>query len=298
MIARREGVFAALWSPTDPAGNLLTKELAAILELIHHGGAHGIMALGSTGEFLHLDIPTRRQLLTQAVSKGQGLPVIANISDIRPGVAIDLGLFAKDIGCAAAVLLPPYFFPMAQADVAEYFVRIGEAVGLPLWLYNFPERTGIRINPETVAAVAARIPLAGIKQSGAEFGYHAELVKLGQQHNFVAFTGADTNLAAAMAMGVKGCVSGLANVVPELVVAIYDSVVADDASKTAQLTAQLNELAKIIGKLAFPLDVAAAMEARGMPVGAPKCLISAETSKVYQQVVSEARALFQGWGLK
>ncbi|HVY69220.1 MAG TPA: dihydrodipicolinate synthase family protein [Verrucomicrobiae bacterium] len=297
MMPRRDGVFAALWSPTDPGGRLLTNELTTILALVRRGGTHGIMALGSTGEFLHLDISTRKELLARAVADGGGLPVIANISDIRPGVAVELGHAAKESGCPAVVLLPPYFFPMAQADVAEYFVRVGEAVGLPLWLYNFPERTGIRINPETVASVATRIPLAGIKQSGAEFGYHEELVKLGRAHNFVVFTGADTNLAAAMAMGVKGCVSGLANVVPELVVAIYNSVGANNAPETARLTAQLSGLAKLIGKVAFPLDVAAAMEARGLPVGATKCLLSEETKKTYQQVVSEVRSLFQEWKL-
>ncbi len=255
------------------------------------------MALGSTGEFLHLDAATRKQVLEQAVAEGGGLPVIANISDIRPATAIDVGRFAKATGCTAIVLLPPYFYPMAQADVVEYMVRVTEAVGLPLWLYNFPERTGIRLNLETVAAVASRVPTLGVKQSGAEFGYHAELVKLGREKNFVVFTGADTNLAAAMAMGVKGCVSGLSNVVPELVTAIYNSVLAGDAAKTTQLTAQMNDLAKIIGQVAFPLDVATTLEARGLPAGQPKIFVSPETRAIYARVVNELRDLFRSWKL-
>lgn len=297
MTPRQDGVFAALWSPTDEQGRLLNDELGRILAHIHQGGAHGIMALGSTGEFLHLDASTRKQVLEQAVAEGGGLPVIANISDIRPATAIDVGRFAKATGCTAIVLLPPYFYPMAQADVVEYMVRVTEAVGLPLWLYNFPERTGIRLNLETIAAVASRVPTLGVKQSGAEFGYHAELVKLGREKNFVVFTGADTNLAAAMAMGVKGCVSGLSNVVPELVAGIYNSVVEGDAAKTARLTAQMNDLAKIIGQVAFPLDVAATLEARGLPAGQPKIFVSPETRVTYTRVVNEIRELFQSWKL-
>jgi 4-hydroxy-tetrahydrodipicolinate synthase len=96
----------------------------------------GIMALGSTGEFLHLDVTQRKQLLELAVAIAGPVPVIANISDIRPAVVTDLGRFARTVGAAAVALLTPYFYPAAQGDLVEFFVRAGEAANLPFFIIS------------------------------------------------------------------------------------------------------------------------------------------------------------------
>lgn len=292
----REGIIVALWTPTDERGQLLTRELEANLDFILASRLHGIMPLGSTGEFIHFDPAQRKQIL-EFVSRRVGpLPVIANISDVRPAVVAELAIHARQIGCAAVTALPPWFFPLAPADLVEFFVRAGEAAQLPLFLYNFPERTGNRISLETVAAVAARVPLAGVKQSGAEFSYHRELVQLGREKNFVVLTGADTRLAEAMALGVTGCVSGLANVVPEAELEIFHAVKAGAPARAAA-PCIMSALGGLMDKLEFPLNVAAAMAARGRHVGAPKSIVSPATQVRYQALIAEVRELFNQWKL-
>src|SRR5947208_1685974 len=88
------------------------------------------------------------------------------------------GQFARASSADAVALLPPHFYPLAQADLVEFFVRAGEAADLPVFLYNFPERTGNRISLETIGSVADRVRLAGVNQSGGEFEYHRALVEL------------------------------------------------------------------------------------------------------------------------
>src|SRR5262245_38686400 len=179
MNAKWEGIFAALWTPTDAECRLSEPVLAENLRFLRQHHARGVLALGSTGEFMLL-FPEQRKALIEGVIKHAGdLTVIANISDIRPGVVADLGRFAKSVGCTGVAIMAPPFYRVSQADLLEFFLRAGEAADLPLLLYNFPERTTNRIELETIAAVADRLPLRGIKQSGEDFAYHVPLIKLG-----------------------------------------------------------------------------------------------------------------------
>lgn len=290
-----EGVFCALWTPTDSEGALLKRELRENIQFLQDRGIRGLLALGSTGEFLHLDLPQRKAFLECVRAEAGDLPVIANISDVRAAAMAELAHFAKLTGCAAVALLPPYFYPVAQADLVEFFARAGEAAQLPLFLYNFPERTGNRIALETVAAVAERAHLAGVKQSGAEFEYHARLVELGRAKNFVVLTGSDTRLPEAMAMGVAGCVSGLSNAVPEPIVEIFEACRAGEPQRAALAIERMRRIGEHVERLEFPLNVAAIMEARGRPVGHPKSCVSPATRARYQQLVAALRGLLADW---
>jgi 4-hydroxy-tetrahydrodipicolinate synthase len=291
------GIIVALWSPIDEAGRPRVQDLTQNLEFVRQAGVRGALALGSTGEFLYLDSTQRKQLLEEIIGKAQNLKVIANISDLNPRVVADLGQFARAAGADAVALLPPHFYPFAQTDLVEFFVRAGEEADLPVFLYNFPERTGNRISLETIASVADRVRLAGVKQSGGEFEYHRALVELGREKNFVVFTGADTRLGEALSLGVAGCVSGLANAVPELIVEMYDAFEGHDLKKGALCSERLRVLGGLVERLEFPLNVRACMEARGLPVGAAKSIISPHTQLRYHQLTRDLRLLFQQWDL-
>jgi dihydrodipicolinate synthase/N-acetylneuraminate lyase len=121
------------------------------------------------------------------------------------------------------------------------------------------------------------------------------LVALGREKNFVVLTGADTRIPEAMALGVTGCVSGLANAVPELVVEIFQATKAGRKSDTA--VERMRAVGRLVERREFPLNVAAAMEARRLPVGSPKSMVSPSTRMRYQQLVSDLRQLFDEWKL-
>jgi 4-hydroxy-tetrahydrodipicolinate synthase len=292
-----EGVFVALWTPTDSEGRLLSAELAGHVRFLVERRVHGIMALGSTGEFPHLPPERRKELLRSVLDLAGPVPVIANISDIRPAVVADLGGFAREHGAAAVAVLPPYYYQITPEDLTEFFVRAAVAAALPLVLYNYPERTGHRIGLDTIAAVAERVPLAAIKQSGDEFGYHADLVKLGKEKGFSVFTGADTRLAEALNLGATGCISGLANAVPEYLVTIFSAARSANPPATRVEDERMREIGRLIGAIPFPLNMAAAMEARGLPVGEPKGVVSPKTQARYRQLTRDLRDRFHEWKL-
>lgn len=282
------GLFPALWTPTDGAGRILRTELTDQVRFLRAAGADGLMVLGSTGEFVHLDVARRKEVLRVVAEAEPGWPLIANCSDVNPRHVAELGIFAREVGAPAISLLPPWFFAVAAVDVVEFMVRGAESAGLPLLIYNFPERTGHRLALESIAAVCDRVPVVALKQSGGEFGYHRDLAALAAEKRFTLITGADTRMAEAHALGARGVVSGLANAIPEWVVGAWRSVQRGDPPP-ADTSRALADFAAGLAGLEFPVDVAAAMEARGRPIGVLKSILSAATRSRYDAVVNRGR---------
>jgi 4-hydroxy-tetrahydrodipicolinate synthase len=293
-----KGIFSAQWIPTDAAGRVDRRSLASHLEFEKRSGIHGVLALGSTGEFPHFTVDERKELLAIIAELAAPLTIFANITDIRPKAAIELGRCARGLGMTAVALMPPVFYPVTQADMLAYFLHVAEAVELPVMLYNFPELTGKRIDLPTVAAFADRAPMIAIKQSGGEFEYHKELIALGRDKGFAVMTGADTRLPEVFKLGGAGCTGGLVNIVPELMVHIY-RVCAEGKPGDASVAAErMIEVGRVIDQLTFPLNVAAALEARGINPGAPKTIVSPESRALYAKIVQEFRTRFAAWGLQ
>lgn len=294
----QKGILAALWLPTDSAGNLLREALSRNLDFLKARGVNGVLALGSTGEFPQFDLEQRKRALATIAELASPLPVIANISDIRPQAVAGLGRFARDLGLPAVAIMSPGFFPSSQEDALAHFLHAADASGLPTFLYNFPELTGTRINLETVAAFADRAPMAGIKQSGGEFAYHKELIGLARERRFSVFSGSDTRLPEVFALGADGCIGGLVNIVPELMVHLYRVCRERAPGEIEPALGRMQALGRVIDRLTFPLNVAAAMEARGLAAGAPKAIVSARSREIYAGIVDELRALFDEWCLQ
>ncbi len=291
------GIYSAQWIPTDTAGRLDRASLAAHIAFERQAGISGILGLGSTGEFPHFSPDERKGVLAAVVELAGPLPVIANITDIRPRAAIELGRFAKSLGLPAIALMPPIFFPMSQDDVLAYFLHVAEAVDLPVMLYNFPELCGKRIDLATIAAFADRAPMCAIKQSGGEFAYHRDLIALGREKNYVVMSGADLRLTEVFGLGAAGCTGGLVNIVPELMVDIHRCCAAGRPSDAAVSAARMVELGRVIDQLAFPPNVAAGLAARGFAPGVSKSILSSKSQGLSVKIESELRALFINWGL-
>jgi 4-hydroxy-tetrahydrodipicolinate synthase len=100
-----------------------------------------------------------------------------------------------------------------------------------------------------------------------------------------------------MLFGVAGCIGGLADMVPDLMVEIYNAVKAGVPERAAVASERMKTLGKLVDTLEFPLNVAAAMEARGLPVGHPKSVVSPTTQLRYQKLVADIRKLFSEWKL-
>jgi dihydrodipicolinate synthase/N-acetylneuraminate lyase len=292
------GIIIALWMPTRNGGELDRPALAQHLTWLKSKGVDGILALGTTGEFPRMNLAQRERMLAQTIELASPLPVIANISAISLEEVVALGRAARKMGVAGTALLPPWFFPLSQDDMLEFFLRAAEGLDLPFYLYNFPEMTGNRIGAKVISEFAQRTPLAGFKQSGGELSYHADLIALGRQFGFGIFTGADPQLAQLLEDGVAGCVSGYGNFAPEYLVSVFAAHVAKRPQDAAEAAARLRRVGELAGALPVPLNVRSGVEARGINPGDWKTVHAASTLRSYQDGVAAFRQAFAAWGLQ
>jgi 4-hydroxy-tetrahydrodipicolinate synthase len=293
----REGVLVALILPFDANGRLMESALAEHLQWLRERGVHGVLALGSTGEFPLLSIDQRKAALEAVARLADPLPVIANISDNNPAVVAELGRYAHYLELPGVAIMPPGFFPATAADQLEHFLYAAEVSALPVMLYNFPERTGTRIAAETVEAFAERAPMAAIKQSGGEFDYHRALIALGKEKDFSVFSGADTRLPEAFRLGAAGCIGGLVNMVPELMLEQFRVFRKGEAGQLEPTASRLKEVGAIVDRLTFPENCMAGLRARGFDPGVPKRRLSRDTLALSEEVTSVLREKFVEWGL-
>jgi len=295
--APRSGIIAALWIPFNQSGHVDRGALGRHLSWLEKRGMHGILGLGSTGEFARMDLGQRKNALEAIVELSAPMPVIANLSSIRLEDVISLGRDAKKMGAVGAALMPPPFFPMPQTDILEFFLRAAEAVDLPFYLYNYPEVTGNRIGPDVIRAFADQANMVGIKQSGGELSYHEELIAIGQEKNFSVFTAADPRLAEFLEKGAAGCLGGLGNFVPEYMLEIFNVCQQGRSANDTEASARLARVGEILSRLQLPHNVRSGMEARGFHPGAFKTVVSAETLAIYGETVENFRKVFAEWEL-
>ena len=291
------GIIVAMMTPTDGQGQLMPGVVRDHLKVLKSHRVDGIMAMGTTGEFPHLSLETRIQFLDLVAEHSEGLPILSNISHVNPAFAIELAKRSRIAQAIGVAVMPPYFYPITQEDLGEFLVRVTEPSGLPVWLYNFPERCGTRLELETIAWVADRVPMVGIKQSGGEFSYHADLVALGVEKGVAVFTGSDPRLAEAMWLGVRRCIGGMGNAVGDVKADLFEGFLRGDAAAVELRTAQLKAIAALIDCFPFPLNIVAMMEARRLPTGVPKSMHAPATWVLYQKLVADLRQLYLDFGL-
>lgn len=295
--APRAGIFSAQWIPTDAEGRLKREALASHLDWLKEQGLHGVLALGTTGEFSRMRFRGREEVLAAVIELAAPLPVLANVSSIRLGEVIALGRSAEKLGAVGVALMPPSFFPLTQEDILEFFLRAAEKIDLPFYLYNYPEVTGNRIGLEIISAFADQAEMAGIKQSGSELSYHKDLISLGREKDFSVFTAADPFLAEYLDLGASGCLGGLPNFVPEYMLEVYHACRAGHSEKVAETSSRLKRVGELLSPLNLPINVQSAVEARGFDPGAFKGVYSPATRRLYGRVVEQIRETFAEWEL-
>ncbi len=295
----RRGVIAALWVPTDANGRLMKDAVAKHISWLVSKGVYGALISGTTGEFIRFSIEERKRLLAEIAEVNAGrLPLLANLSAMRVDDVHALGKEAQSLGYKGGTLMTPWFFPLTQEDMLEHFLACADGMDMPAYLYNFPERTGNRIGPMVVEEFAKRQNMAGIKQSGAEYEYHKELIALGEKYDFSVFSGFDLRMPDIFGLGAKGVIGGLVNMAPEYMIQIYKAFHEGAKDVDVKMCAErLLEIGRIIDQAAMPFNVQFGLEARGFEPGVIKVPVSASTKAAREKVLTELRAKFAEWGL-
>ena len=290
-----DGVIVALLTPVDRAGSVDHGALRTLVERLVSRGVTGVSPLGSTGEGYSLGLEQRLAVTgTVARSVPPGMPVIPGVFAHNHEQAVaEIAAYA-DHGGTAVLAAPPGYYPLSAAEQQAYFSRLADAAALPLVLYNIPVYTKVRIAPAVAAALAAHPRVAGLKDSGRDLGYAAGLLDAvaaaGAAADFSVLTGTDSMLVSYMLAGARGTICANANVVPELVLAVYDAVRAGKLDEALRLEARLRAVQAAFGTGTPPAAYKAAVAAAG--VGEPWLvpprlpLTEAETAQLLERLAA------------
>jgi 4-hydroxy-tetrahydrodipicolinate synthase len=267
-----DGVIVALLTPVDREGKVDHGALGQLVERLVGRGVTGISPLGSTGEGYSLGLEQRLAVVdTVARSVPAGMPVIPGVFAHNHEQAVaEIAAYA-DHGGTAVLIAPPTYYPLTEAEQEAYFSRVADSAALPLVLYNIPAYTKIQIAPAAAAALSRHPRVAGLKDSGRDFGYATRLLDAvagaGAEGDFSVLTGTDSMLVAYMLAGAKGTICANANLVPELVLAVYEAVKAGKVGEALTHEARLRTVQDAFGSGSAQAAYKAAMASSG--VGGP-----------------------------
>ncbi len=242
------GVVVPLVTPFDEHGKVDRVGVQALVDFLVARGVHGLFPAGTTGEGPLLDMDERRALAEAVVEAAAGrVPVIVHTGALTTDAAVDLTRHAQAIGAHAAALIPPYYYRPSEEALLGHFRRVAESVpDFPLYLYQHPGVTGYGLTPAWIERLLACCPnVVGIKDSSGSL----EILAWGIGHGngrFNTANGSDALFLPALALGVDACVSGNANVVPELAVRLYRAVQEGDLARGRALQQALDRVRRLL----------------------------------------------------
>jgi len=228
--------------------------------------AEGIDALviaGTTGEGSTLTDEEHRAVLKYAVERVSGrVPVIAGTGSNETDYAISLTKYACDIGADAMLVVTPYYNKATQKGLVRMYTAIADASTKPLILYNVPSRTGVNIEPATYAALADHPMIAAIKEANGNISKIVETAALvGDKLDI--YSGNDDQVAPILAVGGKGVISVLSNVMPKATSEMCHRWFRGDIEGSLKMQLDYLPLINALFCEVNPIPVKAAMAAMG-----------------------------------
>jgi 4-hydroxy-tetrahydrodipicolinate synthase len=195
-------------------GKLDEKRFNSLLEFQIKNGTSGIVPCGTTGESATLSLKEHERVVEITVQTVAGrVPVIAGAGSNNTAEAIRLTRYAKSAGADGVLLISPYYNKPTQKGIYLHFKAIAEEVDIPIVLYNIASRTGINIEPDTVAKLAQIKNIVAIKEASGNLSQMAQIVKVCGD-NIALISGDDALTLPVLSIGGIGVISVVANIVP------------------------------------------------------------------------------------
>ena len=257
------GSIVAIVTPFKNGG-IDDNALKDLIEFQIENGTHGIVPCGTTGESPTLSHEEHEYVIELAVKTvKKRIPVIAGTGSNSTDEALRLTKFAERIGADASLQVVPYYNKPTQEGLYLHFKKIASEVKIPLILYNIPGRSGVNMNPETIARLAKDCKnIIGVKEASGSIQQASKILYLCGLH-FILLSGEDALNYPLQAIGGKGFITVTANVAPKDVSELYNTYVGGDINQTRALHYKLHPLNEAMFLETNPIPVKAALHLMG-----------------------------------
>lgn len=311
------GIFPPLPTPFTEDGTLDLAALRANVDQLNPTGLSGYLALGSNSEAVHVT-PEEASRVYETVCKAAAPDkrVIGGTGQFSTRATIDMTKRAADAGCAAALIITPFYYKnsMTLEALRAHYFAIADMSPIPVMIYNVPANTGFNIAPNIVAEIAQHPNVIGMKDSAGDINQLAEAVRLtrnkkqdaGGKHperseaesqdarEFVVFSGNYGAMLPGLTFGIAGAILAVANIAPNECVAVYHAFQRGDMATAADLHLRLLPVARgVTSQFGVP-GLKAAMNMLGYHGGYPRLpllpLAATQRTEI-EKILREAKLL-------
>lgn len=260
-----DGILLPITTPFTPAEGFDAAGLATNIDRWNGTGIAGYVILGSTGERVNLDEREYVQVIeTARRAVPRGMTFIAGAGQQSTGGSIREIEKAAVAGAEAVLVITPHYYRSAitQDALVSHYTSVADAAPVPVILYSMPDLTGIKIQPETAAALSKHKNIIGIKDSSADVAQLAKTVEV-VPSDFAVLIGNGTVLCETLRAGARGGILAVGCVAPQLCVEIFRAVRAGEFDRAMTLQQQLTPLALAVTKTYGIGGLKAAMDLAG-----------------------------------
>lgn len=234
-----KGIIPPIVTPLIDNRTLDVQGLEKLVEHFIAGGVHGLFILGTTGEAQSLGYNLRKEFIKRTCELvDHRIPVLVGITDTSIEDSVEIADYSHKVGADAVVVAPPYYIPISQSELIEYFESLFPRLALPVFIYNMPGCTKLHMTIKTVKA-AKELGAVGIKDSSGDMLYLSTLInEFKDSPEFSILTGTELFIPETIMQGGHGAIAGGANLFPRFFVEFYEASLARDYEKIAAFRTQ------------------------------------------------------------
>ena len=229
-------------------------------------GVTGVCPVGTTGESPTLTHEEHERVIAAVVEYAGGrIKVMPGTGSNSTAEALRLTAFAKRAGADAALVVAPYYNKPTQDGFYQHFRALAEQVDLPICVYNIPGRTGKNVEPETIARLAELPNITMVKEATGSLDQASQILAL---TNLTLLSGDDSLTLPLLAVGGRGVISVVGNIVPRDMLALLKAFDAGDWTAARHWHRKLFPLCRdMLGLSTNPIPIKAAMKLLGRDTG-------------------------------
>ena len=258
------GVGTALVTPFTTGGALDEAAVRRLARRQVDAGIHFLVPCGTTGETPTLSPAERRRIVEICVEEAAGRAlVMAGAGGYDTREVTHAAVAMKDAGAQGLLSVTPYYNKPTPEGLYQHYSAIAAATPLPIVVYNVPGRTGVNIDPATLARIATIPNIVGVKEASGNVTQMAEILRL-VPDDFLVISGDDSLTLPLMAIGGRGIISVASNEAPAEMVQMVEAAERGDFAEARRWHHKLLPLMQINFVESSPGPVKFAMAAMGL----------------------------------
>lgn len=262
-----EGCATAIVTPMNKDGSVNEQAFKNLVEEQIVGGIDALVVCGTTGESAVLSHEEHIRVIEIAVQQAAGrVPIIAGTGSNDTAYAVRLSKEAIELGADALLMVTPYYNKTSQAGLIAHYTYIADRVDAPIIVYNVPSRTGVNIKPETYLELSKHPNIVAAKEANGDISSVLKTISLCGD-NLTIYSGNDDQTVPMMALGAKGVISVISNILPGEFHNLTKLCLDGDFKAATEMSVKYSDLMDYMFIDVNPIPVKEAMNLMGMEMG-------------------------------